>query len=1317
MVTLVTSGALAFGPSIPAAIAVETSPEPTIEPQPVPDPSESPAPRPDPTPEPTPDPTLPPAPDPTQVPVDPTPGVPDPTAPPTIEPSPSLSPDPAGPDPGPSSAGPSAVPSVVPSAGPSADPWTDPVVEPTAAPTPAPTPRPEPAGPHAISLRADDRGRAVASGSGGWTLPTFTVETWFRRADPGSGPAVDVAVDTGEGGLRDAIPLVTRGSADSGLAAGTRPAAEDRIDWFVGIDASTGAMVADFQDRDGRNHPVMGVTSLAQGVWYHAAVTLDGSAFRLYLNGRLEAEMATDGAEPDPAGTAPVALGTTVATDGVTVRGFFDGSVDEARIWRAARTRDDIRRDMREPIDPTADHLVAGWAMDHSGGTTAPDSVESGVELDLGPGTGWVISPVPDPTIPPAPRSLVAVASGDGIALAWSTVDVDDLAGYVIYRAEDGPPASGGTPINGPTPLSDTGWVDDSVAVGVTYRYAVAGVDRFGNESSLSVEAAARVEAPAEAPPMVAVELGLTSTAPDTGRRRVDPGSAVTVVLTATPATTLAGGTLVLGVPDGWTVADASGGLADPDGRRLTWPVADIPAGVLSVHPIALVAPLVSPIDGGADVSSTFTSAIEQPAGVIAGPELTILVGPSVVVEHVIVGQVDELTLVPTYREPDTALTGLQRFVNARVRFQLANPDSVTVALVPQIEVRDPAGGPLGEFVPLPALDGVTGSPFYVAQEWEPVGGRTVGSELSDLGAPIDGLALRLPLDSTDILTPAPGHRSLGPNPAPPLSLPPRTYTEVEFSIRATVDAPYLSDFEFRLTDAGVPIPGATTAAIQTGAEPPLLLSSGQRSGVPVDDTSAMDGTGGIAYRLSPPDAPTPTETPRYGLLVVARPAQGGGVDAPSALGNDPAHGNYAGSTDACAVCHASHSAQGRNLLTLGGPQSDLCFTCHDSAGTGASTRVQAQYTDPAAPANDPSTGSYFRHDALAAGSGHSQAQIDEFGGQSDRHSECGDCHDPHAATPVDSTQTANGWTVSGRAAGTSGVAVTNGAAGAAPWYAFLDGATSSLTLEYQLCFKCHSGFTTLPAKDPAHPSRWALDKGVELNPANGSYHPIEAAGRNTSTAMADSLAGTSPYKLWNFTTGSTVRCVNCHGDPRKATPADPPAPGSDLAPHAATSVVAADGTQLDRGILLQPYRDRALKGPADTYAAVDSALCLVCHKQAPFVAVGASVRTDTNFRYHGKHVSSIRNKGAVIGDIDKPNAGRGNALCSECHYRIHSTASRNDFRGTSQQTGTDGGLVIFAPNVTGDYNSGQVDWTRTGTQSGTCTLTCHGKDHDGKSY
>ena len=272
---------------------------------------------------------------------------------------------------------------------------------------------------------------------------------------------------------------------------------------------------------------------------------------------------------------------------------------------------------------------------------------------------------------------------------------------------------------------------------------------------------------------------------------------------------------------------------------------------------------------------------------------------------------------------------------------------------------------------------------------------------------------------------------------------------------------------------------------------------------------------------------------------------------------------------------------------------------------------------------------------------------------------------------------------------------MVNGAAGTAPTYTL----ETTSTFEYELCFKCHSGFTELPAQDPSHPSRWALDKGIELNPANVSYHPVEAAGKNQTSAMALSLAGTSPYKLWVFETDDTVRCQNCHGESSVVDQVPKPAADASLDNHASAN----------RGILIAPYKDRTLN-ERGLYQAQNFALCYVCHAEAPMVDDSGDLRSDTNFSWHGYHMNDISGDGRGGLDIDVPGAGPGNATCAECHFRTHGTALA--VNGQAPATG----LVNFAPNV--QPRSGVLKFVpATPTTMGTCTLTCHGKPHDAYGY
>jgi len=407
--------------------------------------------------------------------------------------------------------------------------------------------------------------------------------------------------------------------------------------------------------------------------------------------------------------------------------------------------------------------------------------------------------------------------------------------------------------------------------------------------------------------------------------------------------------------------------------------------------------------------------------------------------------------------------------------------------------------------------------------------------------------------------------------------------------------------------------------------------------------------------------------------------------------------------SDNCASCHRAHTAKNEMLLTTSGSQSDLCFTCHD--GTGATTDVKSEFVS--GPQNDPATASYYRHDATAV-TNHTLAVDNEFGGVLNRHSECTDCHNPHAAANTDATVPAAGvaWPTSGRLAAISGVTVDNSTTPAT--YTFASGVGTTLTFEYQLCLKCHSNFTVLPANTSGKPSRDLLDAGAEFDPANAAYHPVEAAGKNQTTAMANSLSGSSPYKLWSFGTTATVRCTSCHADALFG--AGSPTPNAVLPPH----------TSLYRGILLQNYEDRTLLTATAPYDSSNFALCFLCHTDSPFKNETAG-NSATNFLQgtndlHYLHTSNINGIGdpAMGSTIDDMSAGSGNALCAECHFRPHSTK----FPGNNQASNSR--LVAFGPNVTGNDTAAPT-WT-VDTQAGTvtCDLTCHGHQHsaaNGDSY
>lgn len=208
-------------------------------------------------------------------------------------------------------------------------------------------------------------------------LSAFTLETWFRRDAAGQ------ASYTGTGGL-NAIPLLTKGRGeDDGSVVD--------MNYFLGIDAATGVLAADFEDKaTGGNHPILGITPLRYNTWYHAAVTYNGSKWQLYLNGILEAEVTVN-QTPRNDSIQHAALATALDSTGAP-QGFFAGAMDEARIWNYARPVQQIREGMRQPISAVASAaafgLVACWQLNEGSGTQISNSVSQGPS-GLLRGTNW----------------------------------------------------------------------------------------------------------------------------------------------------------------------------------------------------------------------------------------------------------------------------------------------------------------------------------------------------------------------------------------------------------------------------------------------------------------------------------------------------------------------------------------------------------------------------------------------------------------------------------------------------------------------------------------------------------------------------------------------------------------------------------------------------------------------------------------------------------------------------------------------------------------------------------------------------------------
>ena len=181
---------------------------------------------------------------------------------------------------------------------------------------------------------------------------------------------------TGTGGILQAIPLIAKGAAE---AEGTT---QDE-NFLLVIDDATDVLAADFEECDSADTPADCPTGgtqasttpswasrrIVMNTWYHAAVTFDGNKWQLFLNGN--AGERAGGRSPAPLGQRLAGrTGHFLTTDG-TAQGFFDGTLDEVRIWNYARTQAEIHSTMNAQIGDTNDRaggaLVAGRRLGDSG--------------------------------------------------------------------------------------------------------------------------------------------------------------------------------------------------------------------------------------------------------------------------------------------------------------------------------------------------------------------------------------------------------------------------------------------------------------------------------------------------------------------------------------------------------------------------------------------------------------------------------------------------------------------------------------------------------------------------------------------------------------------------------------------------------------------------------------------------------------------------------------------------------------------------------------------------------------------------------------
>jgi hypothetical protein len=203
--------------------------------------------------------------------------------------------------------------------------------------------------------------------------------------------------------------------------------------------------VADFEEGAtgpslGLNHPVIGSTVLANDTWYHAAAAYDGVTWRLYVNGQLDGQLTVN-RPPRADSIQHAAIGTAMNSTGVA-SGYFNGVIDEVRIWSIARAAQDIIANMNVEI-VSAPNLLGRWGLNEGSGNVATDSSGRGVNGTIvGTGWSWVAgAPFSSNLAPDAPilvgpaNGAIAVSGAPALETVLSDADQDKMTATFFGRA------------------------------------------------------------------------------------------------------------------------------------------------------------------------------------------------------------------------------------------------------------------------------------------------------------------------------------------------------------------------------------------------------------------------------------------------------------------------------------------------------------------------------------------------------------------------------------------------------------------------------------------------------------------------------------------------------------------------------------------------------------------------------------------------------------------------------------------------------------------------------------------------------------------
>jgi len=279
--------------------------------------------------------------------------------------------------------------------------------------------------------------------------------------------------------------------------------------------------------------------------------------------------------------------------------------------------------------------------------------------------------------------------------------------------------------------------------------------------------------------------------------------------------------------------------------------------------------------------------------------------------------------------------------------------------------------------------------------------------------------------------------------------------------------------------------------------------------------------------------------------------------------------------------------------------------------------------------------------------------RLPETSATTPRHAECADCHNPHASHAAATTAPK----ASGRLAGAWGVDATG--------VRVDPSGTPPSVNQYEICFKCHADSANRPqpnGPDPPYATRVAtqFNKRLQFDLANPSFHPVEGPGRGTFV----------PSLIAPLTTSSVVFCTDCHNN--DTGPAAPTPGAGPAGPHGSNY----------KHLLVARYD---MDNSSQSESAATYALCYKCHSRS-------SILSDASFKEHSRHLQNA------------------SAPCSICHDSHGISAAQGNTTNNAH-------LINFDTRFVTPNSSGILRYESTGQGHGRCYLSCHGQQHNPRTY